>query len=72
MKTYYIESNGVLQNYYNTLKEAKYDLVKMFKPNDNTFIMCIEGQYKYEGRHCYKVFYKLKNNKPIFQRVKLS
>lgn len=51
--TYYIEnSNYEIQAYYTQLKWAKYDLVKMFK-SEQARIVCLKGQYKYEGRHAY-------------------
>ncbi len=52
--TYYIEglSDKHLYAYFTLLRQAKYDLVKMFKPNQAR-IVCLKGPYKYEGRHAY-------------------
>jgi hypothetical protein len=69
--TYYIEtiSDGVLQYYYDTLYSAKYDLVKMYKP-ECAKIVCLKGPYKYEGYHAYKLTYVFdKNRKPRFKRI---
>lgn len=72
--TYYIELNSdkSILGYFTRLYDAKYDLVKMTKPG-HARIVCLKGQYKYEGSHFYEVTYTVnKWNKPKFKRTKLG
>lgn len=52
--TYYIEglSDNHLYTYFTRLRDAKYDLIKLFKPN-HARIVCLKGSYRYEGYHAY-------------------
>lgn len=67
--TYYIESlvDGNIYAYYTRLYQAKYDLVKMFKPN-KARIVCLKGYYKFEGGYWYKLTYD--GNKFIKEKVR--
>ncbi len=66
--TYYIEglSDHFIYAYFDRLHWAKYELVKLFKPG-HARIVCLKGQYKYEGYHAYEVTYDGKR----FKRKKL-
>lgn len=66
--TYYIEvlSDHQIYSYFTRLKDAKYDLVKMFKDN-KARIVCLKGQYKYEGRHVYYMTYDGKKFKRSYK-----
>jgi hypothetical protein len=62
--TYYVEDpNGQIVNYYQRLHMAKEALIKL-NCLDNHRIVCLKGQYQYEGTHAYylrhngKKFYK--------------
>lgn len=54
--TYYIEnSNSEIVNYFGRLSDAKRVLTTLV-PNEYR-IVCLKGQYKYEGRHAYFVYF---------------
>lgn len=64
--TYYIETldNYAIFAYYDRLYAAKSDLVKL-NPNIAR-IVCLKGQYRYEGQHAYSITYNGKR----FKRLK--
>jgi hypothetical protein len=58
MTTYYIEdSNGEILGYWSQLKPAKDMVIALGIPFNCLRIVCLKGQYKYEGRHAYYMKY---------------
>lgn len=65
MKTsYYVECNGEILGYYLSLHQAKQHLLEIYLRGAR--IVCLKGQYIFEGNHYYYLTY----NGQKFKRVK--